>query len=82
MLEDFDEKPDGGEDLGVGVEIVAVRRTIHDSARASLVEELSLPEEPDDPLVRSSCSSYRRCMMEKMIGHAATARIRKARYGG
>ena len=24
----------------------------------------------------------RQCMMEKMIGHAATARIRKARYGG
>ena len=39
MLEDLDEKADGGEDLGVGLEEVRIGRAIHDGVRASLVDE-------------------------------------------
>ena len=39
MLENLDKRLDGGEDLRVGVEIVAVRSAIDDGVRASLVHE-------------------------------------------
>jgi hypothetical protein len=39
VLQELDEKLDGGEDLRVGSEVVGVRRAINDGVRASLVDE-------------------------------------------
>jgi hypothetical protein len=68
VLQELDEKLDGGEDLRVGSEVVGVRRAIDDGVRASLVDEQVLEGDrgPDASRMAAPCCRPRDVLSERL----------------